>query len=73
MSGMGTSPKNDEQDNFTDAEVARRRDAALLKALSTPHKKQTDMKLGKKRTPKSDDKANRKKRGRRPELKDGSQ
>jgi hypothetical protein len=29
-----------------DAETARRRDAALLRALSTPHKKQKEMKVG---------------------------
>jgi hypothetical protein len=29
-----------------DAETERRRDAALLRALSTPHKRQKDMKLG---------------------------
>ena len=28
-------------------ETERRRDAALLRALSTPHKKQADMKIGK--------------------------
>jgi hypothetical protein len=28
-------------------EIAARRDAALLRALSTPHKKQADMKKGK--------------------------
>jgi hypothetical protein len=34
-------------DHFSDEEIARLRDAALLKALSTPHKKQSDMKMGK--------------------------
>jgi hypothetical protein len=28
-------------------EAARRRDAALLRALSTPHKRQAEMKVGK--------------------------
>jgi len=28
-------------------EIARRRDAALLRALSTPHKRQAEMKVGK--------------------------
>jgi hypothetical protein len=36
-----------DHDNFADDEVARRRDAALLRALSTPHKRQADMKIGK--------------------------
>jgi hypothetical protein len=36
---------SDEQ--FNDIDAARRRDAALLRALSTPHKKQADMKVGK--------------------------
>lgn len=39
--------KND--DRPPDEEVAHRRDAALLRALSTPHKKQADMKLGDKK------------------------
>jgi hypothetical protein len=30
-------------------EVASRRDVALLRALSTPHKRQKEMKVGKKR------------------------
>jgi len=30
----------------TEKEVERRRDAALLRALSTPHKKQKEMKVG---------------------------
>ena len=31
---------------LSESEVAKRRDAALLRALSTPHKKQADMKVG---------------------------
>jgi hypothetical protein len=50
-------------DRFDDEETARRRDAALLRALSTPHKKQADLKLGKKGTSKSHAKASLKKRG----------
>ena len=37
-----------EIDEFSDEETARRRDAALLRALGTPHKKQSEMKIGKK-------------------------
>jgi len=33
-------------EGLTDAEVAARRDAALLRALSTPHKRQSEMKVG---------------------------
>jgi hypothetical protein len=47
----------------TDEEIARRRDAALLRALSTPHKPHSEMKLGKPK-PKADEEANPKKRGR---------
>jgi hypothetical protein len=34
-------------DQFTDEEVARRSEAALLRALNTPRKKQSEMKIGK--------------------------
>ena len=34
----------------SDEEIAKRRDAALLRALSTPHKKQAVMKKGKRGT-----------------------
>jgi hypothetical protein len=34
-------------DSYSPDEIAQRRDAALLKALSTSHKKQTEMKIGK--------------------------
>jgi hypothetical protein len=47
MSVRTAGPSNDE--SFSDEETARRRDAALLNALSTPHKKQADMKTGKPR------------------------
>ncbi len=36
----------DMSEEHPDNEVARRRDAALLRALSTPHKKQAEMKIG---------------------------
>ncbi len=34
-------------EGLSDKETARRRDAALLRALSTPHKRQAEMKVGK--------------------------
>jgi hypothetical protein len=37
------------EDELSDEETERRRDAALLRALSTPHKKQSEMKIGKRR------------------------
>lgn len=37
--------KSDQE--LPESEIERRRDAALLRALSTPHKKQADMKTGK--------------------------
>jgi len=48
---------------LSDEETARRRDAALLRALSTPHKRQAEMKVGKAK-PKSIGEASPKKRGR---------
>jgi hypothetical protein len=32
---------------YDDKETAKRRDAALLRALGTPHKRQAEMKVGK--------------------------
>lgn len=49
-------------------EIAARRDAALLRALSTPHKKQADMKIGRSK-PKGSDGASPKKRGCPPKTK----
>lgn len=58
---MNKEPKVDE---FSDEETARRRDAALLRALSTPPKRHSEMKLGKRKA-KASTKANPlKKRGR---------
>jgi hypothetical protein len=37
----------DDNARFSDEETARRRDAALLKALKTPPKHHSEMKLGK--------------------------
>jgi hypothetical protein len=34
-------------ENYPEKETERRRDTALLRALSTPHKHQSEMKLGK--------------------------
>jgi len=36
-----------DKDRLSDPEIAKRRDAALLRALGIPHKKQADMKVGK--------------------------
>src|SRR5436309_1509856 len=55
-----TMPKSDDQ--FSDFETEKRRDAALLRALSTPHKRQAEMKIGK-RKPKPE--ANASPKGRR--------
>ena len=46
-------PKVSEADEheLTEEEITFKRDAALLRALSTPHKKQADMKLGKSMVP----------------------
>ncbi len=44
--------------DYDDEEIVRRSEAALMRALSTPHKRQSEMKLGKPRTLKA--KANQK-------------
>ena len=48
---MGKSNEETDSERYSDEEAAKRRDAALLRALSTPHKKQVDMKIGKSTTP----------------------
>ncbi len=48
---------------YSDEETVKRRDAALLRALSTPHKRQAEMKVGKPK-PESGREASPKKRGR---------
>jgi hypothetical protein len=53
-----------EDDSYSDTETDRRRDAALLPALSTPHKRQSEMKIGKAK-PESGRGASPIKRGRR--------
>jgi hypothetical protein len=52
-------------DPIDEAEIVRRSEAALLRALSTPHKRQADMKLGKPKL-ESGEGASPKKRGRPP-------
>ncbi len=53
---------------YSDEETSRRRDVALLRALSTPHKRQADLKVGKPK-PESGGEASPKKRGRTPRTK----
>ena len=36
-------------EEYSESETVRRAEVALLRALSTPHKKQSEMKLGKRR------------------------
>jgi hypothetical protein len=55
--------QNPREPEFGEAEAARRAEAALLRALSTPHKRQSEMKIGKPK-PDSGGEANPKKRGR---------
>ena len=43
---MKTGPSNS---NYSDEEIARRRDEALLRALNTPPKPHSAMKLGKRK------------------------
>jgi hypothetical protein len=50
-------------DLFSDEEIARRRDEALLRALNTPHKLHSEMKIGKRKV-KAGTKANPSKEGR---------
>ncbi|MGO8975709.1 MAG: hypothetical protein ACLQNV_19555 [Steroidobacteraceae bacterium] len=44
---MNIDPKRD--DELSDEETVLRSEAALLRALSTPHKKQSEMKIGKRK------------------------
>jgi len=53
-------------------ETAKRRDAALLRALSTPRKRQAEMKIGKPK-PESGSDASRKKCGRLPKHSQSSE
>jgi hypothetical protein len=39
--------RDKDEDQYDEEEAARRRDAALLRALSTPHKRQAELKVGK--------------------------
>lgn len=52
--------KQQPETEVTEAEVVVRRDAAILRALSTPHKKQMEMKIGNRKKkadpPKGEDK-----------------
>ena len=41
-----------ESEIYSDLEIERRRDAALMRALSTPHKRQKEMKIGTRPKPK---------------------
>lgn len=45
---VGTEyPHHADPTELSEIEIARRRDAALLRALSMPHKRQAEMKVGK--------------------------
>jgi hypothetical protein len=57
-----TGKNTDSKDQFTDEEIARRRDDALLRALNTPPKQHKDMKVGKHKA-KVSPKASRPKKG----------
>jgi len=46
---MSVGGSGDDTSSPSEQEIAQRRDAALLRALTTPHKKQKEMKLGKRR------------------------
>jgi hypothetical protein len=46
---MRASNHQPSDESLSEEETARRRDAALLRALSLPHKRQAEMKLGKRK------------------------
>jgi hypothetical protein len=56
-----------ETESLGEEETIRRSEAALLRALSTPHKRQADMKVGKPKG-ESGEGASPKKRGRPPKI-----
>lgn len=62
---VGRSPmssptiRDQSDDGRSEEETIRRRDTALLRALSTAHKRQAEMKVGKPRAVKRDDDASR--------------
>jgi hypothetical protein len=60
---MAKSPQGIENEAFSEPETVRRSEAALMRALSMPHKRQADMKIGKLKR-ESGEGASPKKRGR---------
>jgi hypothetical protein len=61
--------KKDQSEQFGEEEIERRRDAALLRALNTPHKKQSEMKIGKAKAESPKKASPPRKRGRKPKPK----
>jgi hypothetical protein len=59
------SPKPSEE-SYSEEEIAQRRDKALLRALSTPPKPHSAMKIGKRAKPKSSSSSSAKPRKRGP-------
>jgi hypothetical protein len=57
ISGAPSKPR---EEPLSEVEVESRRDAALLRALSTPHKQQKEMKLGRKKKASDDSMASKK-------------
>jgi hypothetical protein len=50
ISSSTGAKKTSGMDDYSDQEASDRRDAALLRALSTPHKRQKEMKVGRGRS-----------------------
>jgi hypothetical protein len=59
---LNRQPHNPQE--FTDEEIARRRDAVIKHMLNTPPKPHSEMKLGKRKAKASPDENPREKRGR---------
>jgi hypothetical protein len=67
---MSAAKTDKNSDTYSNEETARRRDEALLRALNTPPKHHSEMKLGKRKAKANSKASPPKKRGRPPKQMD---